>query len=607
MKHVVRSSCIVLALLIAGCTREPSTNHDSSLNAQSASAPSVPGEVIVKFRPSTALSPLGTINAAGVQLRRVRTLSTEAQLYKTAIPTGQGALELAQALATRLDVVYAHPNYLLEQLATPDDPLYTKQWHYRAINLPAAWDQIKGSSGVRIAVIDSGILPMHPDLAGTFVPGYDFVSDLTASGDGDGRDGDPSDPSGDVHGSHVDGTVAAETNNSVGVAGVSWGSRLLPVRVLGLNGGTLADIIDGVLWSVGQSVPGVPDNANPAQILNLSLGGPFRCSDAPALQDAFDQASTAGATVVVAAGNDDVDASGFAPASCNNVITVGATDLPGARALYSNYGARIDVMAPGGDTTVDTDNNGDVDGVLSTINNLTGNASYDYYQGTSMASPHVAGVAALLKSVRPSLTGAQVEDLLKRSARSISSSSCSVGCGAGLIDAAAALRLAVPATLASYTANFSSTNVPVGRVITSVALGRGVSSSTGKVTADVGITAKRADKSGNVAMVTGSARHLIISLDGRSQTSYAKGGNLNFKLFNFGGVEVKTLRIRGTTTSGGTVMAYRDATLLKRMSVPRTGSGVTTTLNLNVVNATRVMLTLTGPGAVDDLVVVAAR
>lgn len=164
----------------------------------------------------------------------------------------------------------------------------------------------------------------------------------------------------------------------------------------------------------------------------------------------------------------------------------------------------------------------------------------------------------------------------------------------------------MPSAPATYTVNFSSTNVPIGRIITSVALGRGVTSSTGKITADVGITAKRADKSGNMAMVASSARHFIISPDGTSTTSYAKEGNLNFKLFNFGGVEVKTLKVKGTTTTGGTVSVYREGTLLKRVNVPRTGVGAITTLTLNVANATLVTTTLTGSGAVDDLVFVAS-
>ena len=190
----------------------------------------------------------------------------------------------------------------------------------------------------------------------------------------------------------------------------------------------------------------MPVNPDPADVLNLSLGGPILCSDVPSLQDAFDQANAAGAAVVVAAGNEGADASSFTPASCGGVIAVGATTLADTRASYSNYGARIDVRAPGGLIAEDGDGNGYPDGVLSTVQNPAGEADYAYFEGTSMASPHVAGVVALMKSVRPTLSGAEARDILKSTARPITDPLCSVGCGSGLIDAAAALAaLSAPA------------------------------------------------------------------------------------------------------------------------------------------------------------------
>ena len=348
-------------------------------------------------------------------------------------------------------MLYATPNYLLSATAEPNDPLYRFQWHYRAINLPAAWDQTTGSADVTVAIIDSGVVTTHPDLAEKLLPGYDFVSSAADSGDGDGRDGDPTDPAGSFHGSHVAGTAAAATNNGVGVAGVSWGARILPVRVLGPKEGTgtLADTIDGILWSVGRRVAGVPENPNPADVLNLSLGGGFACREAEPLQDAFDEANDAGAVVVVAAGNENDDARFFTPASCGNVIAVGATTIENKRAPYSNYGSQVDVMAPGGDMgdngDLDLDGDGQPDGVLSTVGDASGEGGYAYFEGTSMASPHVAGVAALLKSVRPTLTTSEVRDVLAATAVPITDSSCRPGCGAGLVDAAAALAsLATP-------------------------------------------------------------------------------------------------------------------------------------------------------------------
>ena len=431
-----------------------------------ADAPFVPGEVIVKFKPGLGgqvggqaggqalgaqalagtLEPVRDLPLADTGLYRV---SPSLRAQSTDLKTD--TLSLVAQLSARDDVLYATPNYLLSATAEPDDPLYAQQWHLRAINLPAAWDQTTGSADATVAIVDSGVVTTHPDLEGKLLPGYDFVNSAD-SGDGDGRDGDPTDPKGISHGTHVAGTVGAATNNGLGVAGVSWGARILPVRVLGTDdegdaNGTLADAIDGILWSVGERVPGVPTNPNPADVLNLSLGGPFLCSDAEALQDAFDRANAAGAVVVVAAGNDDDDASNYTPASCGNVIAVGATTIENKRARYSNYGARVDVMAPGGDTSTDFDNDGEPDGVLSTVRpSAAGSGGYAYFQGTSMASPHVAGVAALLKGVRPSLSTADVRDILTATATPLTDSSCRPGCGAGLVDAAAALAtLATPA------------------------------------------------------------------------------------------------------------------------------------------------------------------
>lgn len=401
----------------------------------------VPGEAIVKFRPGVQAQALGDfrpvrdLGLGGTGLYELSGLSAQS------VDAKADTLQQIAELSARADVEYAHPNYLLEAYAEPNDPLYARQWHLGALNLPAAWDQTTGSAEVTVAVIDSGVLPGHPDLAPKLLPGYDFV-EADFSGDGDGRDGDPTDPGGSFHGSHVAGTAAASTNDGVGVAGVSWGARLLPVRVLGVEAGTgtLADAIDGILWSVGASVPGAPRNPNPADVLNLSLGGPFLCSQAPAFQDAFDTAEAAGATVVVAAGNDNDDASYFTPSSCGGVITVGATTFRNERAPYSNFGARIDVMAPGGNLNEDADGDGFPDGVLSSVFDAAGGGdTYAYFQGTSMASPHVAGIVALMKSVQPDLTPAEVRDVLRRTARPLTAGSCAPGCGAGLVDAAAAL------------------------------------------------------------------------------------------------------------------------------------------------------------------------
>jgi serine protease len=369
-------------------------------------------------------------------------------------------------------VAYAQPNYIRYPLKTPNDEYYQYQWHYdpQHLNLPAAWDLEDGTSRpVVVAVVDTGALirKRHPDLTPVFLPGYDFISYPEVAMDGDGRDPDPEDeeaasqdqgqrPGSGYHGSHVAGTIAALTNNGLGVAGVSWGAKVVPVRVLGLGGGADADILDGLLWAAGVEVPGVPRNANPAQVINMSLGGRGACSQLPAWQEAIRQvnAQPQKPVIVVAAGNEQDDASNYTPASCQGVITVGATEYRNYRSFFSNYGPRIDVMAPGGDVTQDLNGDGYPDGVLSTLwSNQAGGPAYAFYNGTSMAAPHVAGIVALMKAKNPSLGYAEVLNLLKSTARPLSDQACTGSphprvrvtlrasdCGAGLVDPARALQ-----------------------------------------------------------------------------------------------------------------------------------------------------------------------
>ena len=425
----------------------------------------VPGEVIVRFKPSVSVQSVQSLQVMGVEVQQVHPMGlADTALYRASLGASD-TLALVQALRQRSDVLYAQPNYIMKALATPNDEFYQFQWHYPAMNLPAAWDIEKGTA-VAVAVIDTGILSSHPDFAGKILPGYDFISDTRISNDGNARDNNPEDP-GDkpgqqstYHGSHVAGTIAAATNNSGGVAGVSWGAKIVPVRVLGVGGGTSADIIDGVLWAGGESVPGVPNNPNPAKVLNLSLGGKYTCDQAPAYQDAFNAVIAKGAIVAVAAGNETDNASLYSPASCSGVITVGATETRNYRAFYSNFGPRIDVMAPGGDTSEDRNGDGYQDGVLSLgKNDQSGQFVYTFKDGTSMATPHVAGLLALMASKKPTLTSAEAVDILKRTAKPLSSAACTgkpsaaldqvapgfgtlqgSDCGAGLVDAQAALQ-----------------------------------------------------------------------------------------------------------------------------------------------------------------------
>ena len=442
----------LLALIIIACTSQPSTPPgngvisgtvrialQNTLSASDLTAPFVEGEIIVQFKPQVGLQSLNRLSVGGVELQQVRPLSLERTFLYRANLNRSDTLALLQQLQEQRNVEYAHPNYLLFAQAIPNDPEYSNQrWHYEAIRLPEAWDIEKGtSSPVTVAVIDGGVPTGHPDFAGKLLPGYDFYSDAATSGDGDGRDPNPEDtaPGTDYHGSHVTGTVAATTNNNLGVAGVSWGAQVVPIRALSGGSGTLADVADALRWAAGLSVNGVPPNSNPAKVINMSLGGQVACTSAPALQQAINEASAAGAIIVVAAGNSNADASTFSPAGCSGVVTVGATNASGSRASYSNFGSRIDLMAPGGEA---------VQPVFSTL----ASGAYGGKAGTSMAAPHVAGVLVLMKSKNPNLTAAEAVNILKETARPLGAACYRPSgseCGAGLVDARAALdRLSAP-------------------------------------------------------------------------------------------------------------------------------------------------------------------
>ncbi|GAA5443850.1 hypothetical protein Misp06_02028 [Microbulbifer sp. NBRC 101763] len=424
--------------------------------------------IIVKYKNNAKVGRAATMaqetvekasRRAGHKMRHLRRMATGAQVMRLEGRKNKAELE---AIISRLkqdpDVEYAEPDRIMRAMATPNDPSYLNQWHYfettGGLNLPSAWDVTQGEGAV-VAVLDTGYRP-HPDLVGNILPGYDMISDTFVSVDGDGRDSDATDPGdwytnkacGDDpripsesdsswHGTHVAGTIAGVTNNNMGIAGVAYKAKVVPIRVLGRCGGYTSDIADGIIWGAGGSVSGLPTNANPAQVLNLSLGGGGSCDTTT--QNAINTARSLGATVVVAAGNDNTNASQFSPASCNGVITVAATNRNGGRSYYSNYGNVVDVAAPGGAQSFLNDPNG----ILSTHNSGATNPSSDSYfysQGTSMAAPHVAGAAALLYSVNPNLSPDEVESILTSTARSFPSS-CS-SCGTGIVDAAAAVAMA---------------------------------------------------------------------------------------------------------------------------------------------------------------------
>ena len=415
----------------------------------------IPGRVIVKFKSGLRAQSFGPLSmqiaGRSVLLETQRSLGLHGmQLMRASGMDAKATLELAAQLAARSDVEYAEPDRRIRALLTPNDTGFKDQWALSSsangrLNMPDAWSVTTGSSltgpNPVIAVVDSGVMLKHPDLASKILPGYDFISDAGVAADNDppgvanNRDANPDDPGDDeksYHGTHVSGIAAAIGNNRLGVAGVSWGARILPARILGVGGGAVSDMIDAVLWAAGidSDDNAYPHNPNKADVINLSVGGKDPCSSAE--QDAFNRVIASGTAVVIAAGNDNIDAWTTDPASCAGPIVVGAVGRDGTRASYSNYGSRVSIMAPGGDK-----NPGG--GILSTIKDAAGKAGYGYKLGTSMAAPHVAGVIALMRSLRPSLSPGQLEDLLDIEADPVNCSG-RVGCGLGLLDAGAALR-----------------------------------------------------------------------------------------------------------------------------------------------------------------------
>ncbi|HEX2660960.1 MAG TPA: S8 family peptidase [Polyangia bacterium] len=304
----------------------------------------------------------------------------------------------------------------------PSDPCYRYQWHLTQVGLPGAWDLGQGQ-GVVVAVIDTGVSRV-PDLAGTtFVPGYNFVDDNEKADDDHG------------HGTHVAGTIAQSTNNKLGVGGVAFKASIMPLKVLSARG-------SGSMAAISQAIRFAADHG--AQVINMSLGGPF---PVPAIGSAVKYARSKGVTIVAAAGNDGKGRVSY-PARYPGVIAVAATQFDGSATFYSNWGAEIDVAAPGGNVRVDQNGDGRPDGVLqNTIGpGDTSRTDYLWFMGTSMASPHAAGVAALIVGAGVTKPDA-VEELLMDTARKPPSKKSVAAServddhfGAGIIDAGAALK-----------------------------------------------------------------------------------------------------------------------------------------------------------------------
>ncbi|CAH1082206.1 S8 family serine peptidase [Candidatus Nitrotoga sp. 1052] len=407
---------------------------------------------------------------SGIPLEFNRAMSLDRFVFRFSKPLTWAEAEIiVNRVRQSVNVESVEADTRVHHSMIPNDTYAPDQWNLKSsaafpgsADLGRAWDITVGLLDTVVAVVDTGVRP-NSEFAPRLLPGYDFISDPLSSNDGDGRDNNALDPgdwtqagecgpgstaeSSSWHGTHVTGIIASTGNNSAGIAGINWMTRILPVRVLGKCGGDRSDIIDGMLWAAGIAVPGVPTNPHPAQIINMSLGGfsPGGCSGT-VYPEAINQIKAKGALIIVAAGNSDSDAANYVPASCAGVTTVGAVGPYGYRASYSNYSSeyKVDISAPGGDIA----SYGIWAGILSTVNSgktVPESGAVDYEQGTSMAAPHVSGVASLAlaldSQIAPELL---ILSMIYGSRAFPSDSKCTTSyplCGWGVLDAYSTLQV----------------------------------------------------------------------------------------------------------------------------------------------------------------------
>ncbi len=432
-------------------------------------APSVQERVSAN-RLSTGFASVG--QAALVRRTSVSTEESAATAYRMeALPSStsgdrRSTLRAIKRLRRQPGVENAEPvlRFQAQGLPQPDDPEFVRQWYHWPVDLLAGWVESERSEralgeGVVVAVIDTGIASAHPDFVNAdgssqlLDDGYDMISDEQSAADGDGRDPDPEDPGdrgapggGTFHGTHCAGNIAAATFNATGIVGVAPRAKILPVRVLGRGGGTLDDVIEGVLYAAGlpNATGAVP--SRPADIINLSIAGPGRSE---ALAGAVAAARDAGAIVIAAAGNFSRNVEEYTPAAEPGVVAVSAVDPDIQLAWYSNYSLTangIQLAAVGGDVRSDRDLDGNADSVYSMLFRDDGETLYGDIDGTSMAAAQVTGVVALMKAVYPALTPDEFDALIPEMVVDIGEPGPDGSFGQGLLNAPAAVAAALEAS-----------------------------------------------------------------------------------------------------------------------------------------------------------------
>lgn len=473
---------------------------------QAVDSRAIPGELIVKLRPTLALSPAARTDSVALSssLRRLgafaaHSLGSGSDTYLVRL-----AGDVPGAIATLSAdpaVVYAQPNYLRHLLKTPNDAVYEQQWALRNMQLPEAWEITTGSEMV-VAVIDTGVSASHPDLSGQVLPGYDFF----------GNDDDASDDNG--HGTATSGLIAARSDNGEGIAGICWQCKILPVKVLGSRGqGGDAAVAEGIRWAVERG----------ARIINMSLGG---SEDSQVLHEAVDFAAARGVLVVAATGNEAADGNPVNyPAGYASVLAVAATGNSDVVTGFSNYGSYVDIAAPGV-------------GVWSTLWTPQGN-TYGPANGTSFSAPHVAGVAALAWSLRPELAASQLANLLMGSADDRGDPGKDVYYGYGRVNALRAVQaMGDPAALSSSRIQGQVQGADPAAVL--------VTLNTGQQT--------RPDASGNWAFGGLPPGAYTVSVSGavnESQQTYVDGTGLSVATLTFGTLSQSLLAFQAAAPRAG--------------------------------------------------------